>query len=53
MTIINEKCVGDFSQAINSRNEYGLVHSEDFEKINNVHGKQINYSLSYDQMFFQ
>ena len=39
LTIINENCQGDWSQAKNSKNEYGLIHASEFEKLRDDNGR--------------
>ena len=39
LTIINENCDGDWSQAKNSKNEYGLIHASDFQKMCDDNGR--------------
>lgn len=39
LTILNENCEGEFSQAKNSKDEYGLLHSTFFQKLCDDNGK--------------
>ena len=39
LTIINENCNGEWSQAKNSKDEYGLISSNYFQKLCDDNGK--------------
>ena len=41
LTIINENCMGPWSQAKNANEDYGLVLLKNFEKIDTVNGMLI------------